>query len=297
MLPSKFREGRRGYPRNSPIASIFRTIAAFFLRSRSDLRLRMESGRLYRVLVETAPDAVFLFDREGTVCFANSRAAALLGYACREELIGRRLEAFVRGSDLDALRSRLAQASDGDIALDLMVFRRDGTRIPVESTSSFVEDEGVRLRHALVVWRDVSRRCEGEDRIRVLSEKLKLIIRIARHTVSLNERGSFAELVVDSTLALCPGSLSSLWRAEALGEEKRLLCIGGVAAGIFAAEGSAALEVFRSGLPVFRRGTPATFAVAIRGGQEMLGALELTASDSKIFDESSREALVFSPNS
>ncbi|HTX73967.1 MAG TPA: HD domain-containing phosphohydrolase [Rectinemataceae bacterium] len=265
-------------------------VVSLFRRSGADLRLRMESERLYRVLVETAPDAVFLFDWDYVIRFANSRAAELLGFDRAGDLIGRRLAEFASGRDLDALRSHIVRARAGEAPLEVTVLRRDRSPVPVESASCFVEDEGVRLRHVLTVWRNVSDRRLREARIQSLSEKLELIARLAQRTGSLGDWDAFSELVVDSTFVLCPGCLPSLWLTAAEGGALR--CVRGVMAGRTAEADGAAHEAFATAAPVLRGGPRRTsFAVPIRGDEGSLGVLELSAADPAAFDEASREAL------
>jgi len=285
MLSFHQRAERRGFTGRS--RSSFHSMVSRFLRPHADPRL--ESERLYRVLVETAPDAVLLFDRHCTLRLANLRAATLLGYEGPEELIGLRLEDFARGADLDSLRSQMARATKGAAPIDVVVGRRDGSRVPVESSSTLVEDEGARLRHTLTVWRDVSERRAREERVRSLSEKLELIARFAQLTGSLEGRDGLGELVIDSTFVLCPGSLPCLWLSD--GDGRELRCSRGVMAGSIAAEGSPALEAYRSGLQVLRTKGRPTLAIPIRGDEGQLGVLELAASDLSVFDEASREAL------
>jgi PAS domain S-box-containing protein len=61
-------------------------LAKFIERKRSEEALR-ESEARYRVVVETASDAIFTIDQDSTILFANPGAERLFGYS-REELIG-----------------------------------------------------------------------------------------------------------------------------------------------------------------------------------------------------------------
>jgi len=62
-----------------------------------------ESEELYRFIVHSSPDLVYMLDRNGCFTFLNDRVDALLGYS-QEELIGKHYSEIVAEEDLNAAR-------------------------------------------------------------------------------------------------------------------------------------------------------------------------------------------------
>ncbi|PSQ34798.1 hypothetical protein BRD11_03365 [Halobacteriales archaeon SW_12_69_24] len=137
---------------------------------------RSETRR--RTLLETAPDAVVLVDREsGRVVEANAAAVDLVGYD-REELRGMAVEALYPPGAADASGGVLERFLAAEGPLDrleegtaLAVERRDGTAVPVEVTASTVALDG--REHAQLIVRDVSDRRERERELRLKDRALE----------------------------------------------------------------------------------------------------------------------------
>lgn len=137
---------------------------------------RSETRR--RTLLETAPDAVMLVDREtGRVVEANAAAVDLVGYA-RDRLRGMALATLHPPGAADGSGGSLDRFLAADGPLDrledgsaLAVERRDGTTVPVEVTASTVALDG--REHAQVIVRDVSDRREREQELRLRQRALE----------------------------------------------------------------------------------------------------------------------------
>jgi two-component system cell cycle sensor histidine kinase/response regulator CckA len=114
-------------------------------------------------LLLAAPDAILVLD-DGVIVLANDRAEELFGYP-RAELLGRHVEMlFTNASRAIAdERARLVrERAPGPIgAVATTVRRRDGSEVPVESTSAIVETRQGRL--AISVVRDLTERAHAEQ--------------------------------------------------------------------------------------------------------------------------------------
>ncbi|MFP5320163.1 MAG: diguanylate cyclase [Acidimicrobiia bacterium] len=112
-------------------------------------------------LVESAPDAIVVVDRHGTIELVNRQAELLFGYL-RSELLGQPVEVLVPD------RARAAHPSHRSFyfrdprtrpmgaGLDLTLRRKDGTEVPVDISLSPLETD--RGRVVSVAIRDVTER-------------------------------------------------------------------------------------------------------------------------------------------
>jgi two-component system cell cycle sensor histidine kinase/response regulator CckA len=114
-------------------------------------------------LLLAAPDAILVLD-DGVIVLANDRAEELFGYP-RAELLGRHVEMLFTTATraIADERARLVRdRAPGPIgAVATTVLRRDGSEVPVESTSAIVETEQGRL--AISVVRDLTERAHAEQ--------------------------------------------------------------------------------------------------------------------------------------
>ena len=133
---------------------------------------------LFRSLVQFAPDAFLVTDREGIIVFANAQAERLFGYD-REELVGSRIERLVPEryrETHEGHRHRYVaapQARPMGIGLQLTARRRDGSEVPVEISLSPIYSDAESYVAATV--RDVSERRSMELALRASEERYRLM--------------------------------------------------------------------------------------------------------------------------
>jgi two-component system, cell cycle sensor histidine kinase and response regulator CckA len=114
-------------------------------------------------LLLAAPDAILVLD-DGVIVLANDRAEELFGYP-RAELLGRHIEMLFTDASRAIAHERaphVRERAPGPIgAVATTVRRRDGSEVPVESTSAIVETRQGRL--AISVVRDLTERAHAEQ--------------------------------------------------------------------------------------------------------------------------------------
>ena len=139
-------------------------------RRRMEAALR-ESEARYRGLVESSPEAVFVYS-EGAMRYVNAAMVRLLGAKSAEELIGRSNVDFVHPDSAAAVRERMAQIGAGEEnpLVQLKYIRLDGRVLDVEAVSSAIIHQGKSAGQVLV--RDITERKRAEEAILALNSAL-----------------------------------------------------------------------------------------------------------------------------
>jgi PAS domain S-box-containing protein/putative nucleotidyltransferase with HDIG domain len=130
----------------------------------------MESEERLKILFEYAPDVYCLSTPEGTVLDANKAAFELLGYR-KEEVIGKTFIESGVISPQQFERGTAATAYGPNEPVEMVLNRKDGTKVTVEVKTFPVEIKGQTL--LLSIARDTTERQEVNSRLEQTLKKLE----------------------------------------------------------------------------------------------------------------------------
>ncbi|GAB4402016.1 MAG: hypothetical protein Kow00123_11880 [Anaerolineales bacterium] len=158
------------------IVGVGRDITAL---KRAEKALR-ESEERYRLLAETATDAIFLHDMEGHILYANKAAQQMSGYSL-EEILSMSLLDIVpeeyRGSVAERRQRRLA--GNGSVnTYEVEFIAKSGKRVPVEASSAVMFRDG-KSYGVLIIARDITERKQMENALRASEATLRSIFNAA----------------------------------------------------------------------------------------------------------------------
>jgi PAS domain S-box-containing protein len=144
-----------------------------FLKVTRDPLEEQKTDERFRLVVEAAPNAIVLVDRQGLITLVNGQTEKLFGYT-RNELLDQPVEIliptrFMEGhpGNRSSFFSRPEARSMG-IGRDLFALRKDGTEFPVEiGLNPLDTPEGMLVLASII---DITERKKAEERFRLVVE-------------------------------------------------------------------------------------------------------------------------------
>ena len=142
-----------------------------------------------KLLMEATDEGIYGIDRLGRCTFANRSAAQMLGYR-PDELLGERMHQLVHhtrrdGSPYPQEECPIYQAfgENRGVRIDSEVlWRRDGTPIPVEYSSHPIVKDGA-VDGAIVTFVDITERKRTEQKLRESEERFRLLAENAKDII------------------------------------------------------------------------------------------------------------------
>jgi PAS domain S-box-containing protein len=179
------------FPTESSFSPLETSEGRMLLFAIRDVTERRKSEARFRALLDSAPDAMVISDREGIIELANRQAERIFGYS-REEMVGQSVGILIPqelhsdyGRDEEAFLSGDHGRTMG-AGLDLRARRKDGSEFPVEISFSPLEGpSGISMTAAI---RDITERklvaqqlAEKMAELRQSNEALEQFAHIASH--------------------------------------------------------------------------------------------------------------------
>lgn len=141
--------------------------------------MQMKSeAHLYKQSLDVLTDAFFLHDMQGKIVDVNQQSCRSLGYT-RDELLNMSVSDIEVGADQEKLK-RLwpILEKDGNVRIEGIHRRKDGTTFPVEVCLGLVKTDGESLLSAVV--RDTTKRKKIENELEYQNNYLQNLLRISR---------------------------------------------------------------------------------------------------------------------
>ena len=149
----------------SPLDTEDETLVSAAIRDTSD---RKKAEERFKDLLESAPDAMVIVNKDGRIVLINAQTERLFGYT-RQELVGQSVETLVPDRFRRShSRHRVGFFADPrprgmGIGLDLFGVRKDGTEFPIEISLSPLKTDGGTLVSSAI--RDITERKQLEWRM------------------------------------------------------------------------------------------------------------------------------------
>ena len=157
-----------------------------------------ESEKRYRILFESAGDAIFIIDAEegdrGRIIAANRSAADMHGYAI-EEIVGMNISAVDTPEAARGVEERIEKMLRGEsVKEEITHLKKDGTVFPVEITAGMIELDG--HKYILAYDRDITERKKAEEALSLSESKFSKAFQASPDwiTISTIDDGRYIEV-------------------------------------------------------------------------------------------------------
>ena len=190
------------------------------------------SEELVRLILDSAAEAIFGCDPEGTCLFSNRAAARLLGYDDPAELLGKNMHALEHHTRADGTPYPIEECpiyigfkkGEGVHGDDEVYWRKDGTSFPVEFWSHPIFQDGKTLG-AVITFIDITERKLVEEALRKSEERWRTLLEINNAIITYLTPGALLHAVTENLRRVVPFDRAGLSLYVAESETFRLLAM------------------------------------------------------------------------
>jgi PAS domain S-box-containing protein len=159
---------------------IFSFFSARIRQLNHSLAARESDAKLKQVL-DSAADAVFIANPQGRYVYANTQAAALLGYT-REELLRLGIPDVTPADEAALVHTHLHQLqTTGRLRAELHLRRKDGSLVPIDLNTTLLADGNL-----FGSCRDISELVASRQALRQSEERYRTAFQISLDAVNIN---------------------------------------------------------------------------------------------------------------
>jgi PAS domain S-box-containing protein len=155
-------------------------LAAAFNNMTTQLRAREEalqqSQEMYRRIVDTSNEGIWMLDKNERTTFVNARMAKILGYRV-EEIIGQGVESFLIDQDFQDHKKQMQRHSKGVVdQYECRWKRRDGQTVWTIVSATLIFDAMNQFDGSFAMITDISKRKRAENTIRDSEKRYRSIM-------------------------------------------------------------------------------------------------------------------------
>ncbi|HEV2494998.1 MAG TPA: sigma 54-interacting transcriptional regulator [Terriglobia bacterium] len=170
-----------------------------------------------RLILDSAAEAIFGCNPQGTCLFCNPAAVRLLGYDDPSELLGKNMHALEHHTRADGTPYPIEecpiyigfQNGQGVHRDDEVYWRKDGTCFPVEFWSHPVFREGKTLG-AVITFVDITERKQAEQALRKSEERHRTLLEINNAIITNLTKDALYQAVCEALRRVLPVDRASL---------------------------------------------------------------------------------------
>ena len=162
--------------REDEIGALARAFNSMTAQLRRRAEALLASQARYRLLLDTIPDAVVVYDQEGRATYINPAFEQTYGWL-QEELLGRSID-FVPAHEAERTRGAIELLLSGETELfETQRLTKDGKLLDVQLKSdTFHESEGS-LAGSIIIHRDITDRKRAQEELKEYSERLEEMVK------------------------------------------------------------------------------------------------------------------------